>query len=83
MTTSSCLLKTPAMASTSVGIRLISLEIGFAVAAVLITATLICASLEPVVLKLTLIVLRSLAPASLCETSELLATPLTVKRSVA
>ena len=66
------------MASTSVGIWLISLKIGFAVATVWIAATLICASLKPIVLKLALIVLRSLASASLCEASELLATALTV-----
>ena len=71
------------MVSSSVGIRLISLEIGFVVATVLITATLICASLKPVVLKLTLIVLRSLASALLCEASKLSATALTIKRSVA
>ena len=69
------------MASTSVGMWLISLEIGFAVATILIMATLICASLKPVVLKLALIVLRSLASASLCEASELLAATLTSKRS--
>ena len=83
MTASSYLLRTPATASSSVGIWLISLEIGFAVAAILITVTLICASLKPIVLKLALIVLRSLASASLCEASELLATALTVKRYAA
>ena len=66
-TTSSCSLRTPATASASVGIRLISLEIGFAVATVLIMAALVCTSLKPVVLKLMLIVLRSLASASLCD----------------
>ena len=81
MTASSCLLRTPATASTSVGIWLISLEIGFAVATVLITAALVCASLKPLVLKLTLIVLRSLASALLCEASELSAITLTSKRS--
>ena len=44
MTASSYLLRTPAMASSSVGIWFISLKIGFAVATVLIAATLICAS---------------------------------------
>ena len=82
-TASSCLLRTQAMASTSVGSRLISLEIGFVVATVLIMATLICASLKPVVLKLALIVLKSFASASLCKASELSATTLTIKRSVA
>ena len=83
MTVSSCLLRTPAMASTSIESRLVSLEIGFAVAAVLITAALICASWKPIVLKLALIVLRSLASASLCEAFKLLATALTSKRSAA
>ena len=83
MTTSSCLLRTPAKALSSVGICLISLEIGFVVVTILIMVTLICASLEPIVLKLVLIVLRSLASASLCEASELSATALTVKRSAA
>ena len=64
MTASSHVLRTLAMASSSVGIWLVSLEIGFVVAAILITATLICASLKPIFLKLALIVLRSLASAS-------------------
>ena len=83
MTTSSNLLRTPATASSSVVIGLISLKIGFAVGAILSTVLLICASLELIVLKLMLIILRSLAPASLCEASKLPVTTLTIKRSAA
>ena len=82
-TISSRLLKTLATASTSIRSRLISMEIGFVVAAELITVALICASQKSIVLKLALIVLRSLAFSSLCEASELLATALTIKRSAA
>ena len=83
MTASSHLLRTPATASTSLRSRLISLEIGFAVATELIMAALICAPWKSIVLKLALIVLRSLASASLCEASELSAIALTIKRSAA
>ena len=71
------------MASSSIGIWLISLEIGFALATELIIAVLIRASWKSIVLKLALIVLRSLASASLWEASELSVTPLTVNRSAA
>ena len=82
-TTSSDLLRTPAMAPSSVVICLISLKIEFAVSAVLSTVLLICASPKLIVLKLTLIVLRSLASASLCEASQLSVTTLTIERSAA
>ena len=65
----------------TVGIWFISLKIGCVVATVLITATLMCTFLKPVVLKLAFIVLSSLASASLCIASELSATALTIKRS--
>ena len=80
---SSDMLRTLAMALSSVVICLISLKIGFVVSAVLSTILLICTSLEPIVLKLVLIVLRSLTFASLCEASKLSITTLTIKRSAA
>ena len=82
-TTSSKLLRTLAKALTSVAICLISLKIGFAAGAVLSTVLLKCASLKSIILKLTLIILRSLASVSLCETSKLSVTALTIKRSAA
>ena len=83
MTASSGLLRTPATALSSVVICLTSLKIGFAVGAVLSTVLLICASLKLIVLKLMLIILRSLASASLCEASKLSVTALTIERSAA
>ena len=83
MATSSKLLRIPAMASTSVVIYLTSLKMGFVVVAILSMVLLICTSLKSIVLKLTLIILRSLASVSLCETSKLSITGLTIKRSVA
>ena len=83
MTTSSKLLRTLATASASIAICLISLKIGFAIIAVLSTVLLKCASLKSIILKLTLIILRSLAFVSLFETSVLSITTLTMKRSVA
>ena len=83
MTMSSKLLRTSAMASTSVAICLISLKIGFAAGAVLSTVLLKCASLKSIILKLTLIILRSLVSVSLSETSKLSVTTLTIERSVA
>ena len=83
MTVSSDMLRTPAITSSSVVICLISLKIGFAVSAVLSIILLICTSLKLIVLKLALIVLRSLASASLCEASKLLITALTIERSMA
>ena len=83
MTASSKFLRTPAMASASVAICLISLKIGFAASAVLSMVLLKCASLKSIILKLALIILRSLAFVSLCETSKLSVTALTIKRSVA
>ena len=82
-TMSSKLLKTPATALASVAICLISLKIGFAAGAILSTVLLKCTSLKSIILKLMLIILRSLASVSLCETSKLLVTALTIQRSVA
>ena len=82
-TASSDMLRTLASAPSSVVICLISLKIGFAVSTILSTILLICTSLKSIVLKLVLIVLRSLASASLCEASKLLITTLTIERSAA
>ena len=82
-TMSSELLRTPAMASTSVVVCLTSLKVGLVAVAILHTVLLKCASLKSIILKLTLIILRSLASASLCETSKLSVTALTIKRSAA
>ena len=71
------------MASASLAICLISLKVGFAVVAILSMVLLKCASLELIVLKLTLTILRSLASVFLCETSILSVTALTIKGSVA
>ena len=79
MTMSSDLLRTLAIASSSVVICLTSLKIGFAVGAVLGMVLLVCTSLKLIVLKLTL----SLASASFCQTSKLSVTTLTIKRSTA
>ena len=83
MTVSSKLLRTLATALTSLAICLISLKIGFAAGAVLSMVLLKCASLKSIILKLTLIILSSLASVSLCETSRLSVTALTIERSVA
>ena len=83
MIASSDVLRTSATASSSVIICLISLKIGFVVSVILSTILLICTSLELIVLKLVLIVLRSLTSASLCEAIKLLITALTIKRSAA
>ena len=81
MTVSSKFLKTPAMASASVVICLISLKVGFVIIAILSMVLLKCTSLKLTVLKLTLTLLRSLASVSLCETSKLSVPALTIKRS--
>ena len=83
MTASSKLLRTPATASASVVICLISLKVGFAIVAVLSMVLLKCTSLKSIVLKLMLTILRSLASVPLCETSKLLVPALTIKGSVA
>ena len=82
-TTSSKMLRTMAATSASIAICLISLEIGFAVIAVLSMVLLGCASLISPILKLTLTILRYLASVLLCETSKLSVTALTSKRSMA
>ena len=83
MTASSKLLRTPATASTSVAICLISLKVGFAIIAILSTVLLKCASLKSIILELTLTILRSLVSVSLCETSKLSVPTLTIKGSAA
>ena len=83
MTVSSELLRTPATASASVAICLISMTVGFVIVAILSTVLFKCASLKLIVLKLMLTILRSLASVSLCETSKLSVPALTIKGSVA
>ena len=83
MAASSELLRSLAMASASIAIYLISLEIRFAIIAILCTVLLRCASLIVITLKLALTILRSLASVLLCEPSKLSVTTLTITRSVA
>ena len=83
MTASSKLLRTPATPSAPVVICLISLKVGFAIVAILSMVLLKCASLKSIILKLALSILRSLASVSLCETSKLSVSALTIKGSVA
>ena len=83
MTASSELLKTPATTLTSVVIWLTSLKVRFVDVAILHMVLLICTSLKSIILKLMLIILRSLASASLCETSKLTVTTLNIKKSAA
>ena len=83
MSASSKLLGTPATSLASVAICLISLKVGFVVVAVLSMVLLKCASLKLIILKLMLTILRSLASVSLCETSKLSVTTLTIKGSAA
>ena len=83
MTTSSELLRSTAMASASITISMIPLEIGLTTIVVLSTILLWCTSMIAIVLKLTLTILRSLASISLNEPSKLLVSTLTIIRSVA
>ena len=81
MTASSELLRSLAMASIS--ISMVPLKIGLMTIAVLSTILLWCASLIAVILKLMLIVLRSLASISLYEPSKLSISALTTVGSAA
>ena len=82
-TTSSKLLRSTTMASASISISMIPLEIGLTTVAVLSMILLWCASLIAIILKLMLTILRSLASISLYEPSKLLVSALTVIRSAA
>ena len=82
-TESSELLRSMAMASASIHISMIPLEIGFTTVAVLSTILLWCASLITIILKLMLTILRSLASISLYEPLKLSVSTLTIVRSVA
>ena len=83
--TSSELLRTPtpALASASVCIYLVPLEIWLTCATILCTILLRCASLIAVILKLTLTILRSLSSISWYKSSKLSVSTLTSIRSVA
>ena len=83
MGTSSKLLRTPALASASVCIYLVSLEIRFTCATILCTILLWCASVIAVILKLMLTILRSLSPISWCKSFKWSVSTLTIIRSVA
>ena len=80
---SSKLLRTPAMASASVCVYLVPLEIQFTCATILCTILLRCASLIVVILKLTLTILRSLSSISWYKSSKWSDSTLTIIRSVA
>ena len=77
------LLRTPTLASASVCIYLVPLEIRFMCATILCTILLQCISLIAVVLKLTLTILRSLSSISWDKSSKLSVSTLTIIRSVA
>ena len=79
---SSKLLRTPALASASVCIYLVPLEIRFMCATILCTILLWCASVIAVILKLTLTILRSLSSVSWYKSSKWSVSALTVIRSV-
>ena len=80
---SSKLLRTPAPASASACIYLVSLEIQFTCTTILCTILLWCASLKVVILKLTLTILRSLSSISWYKSSKWSVSALTIIRSVA
>ena len=80
---SSKLLRTPALASTSVYVYLVPLEIRFTCATILCTILLWCASLIAVILKLTLTILRSLSSISWYKSSKWSISALTIIRSAA
>ena len=80
---SSKLLRTPALASASVCIYLVPLEIRFTCATILCMILLRCASLIAVILKLTLTILRSLSSISWYKSSKLSVSTLTIIRSAA
>ena len=80
---SSKLLRTPALASASVCIYLVPLEIRFMCAAILCTILLQCASLIAVILKLMLTILRSLSSTSWYKSSKWSVSALIIIRSAA
>ena len=81
--TSSELLRTPTLASASVCIQLVPLEIQLTCATILCMILLRCTSLIAVILKLTLTILRSLSSISWYKSSKLSVSTLTIIRSVA
>ena len=81
--TSFKLLRTPALASASVCIYLVPLEIRFTCATILCTILLWCTSLIVVILKLMLTILRSLSSISWCKSSKWSVSALTIIRSAA
>ena len=81
--TFSKLLRTPALASASVCIYLVPLEIRFTCATILCTILLQCASVIAVILKLTLTILRSLSSISSYKSSKWSVSTLTIIRSAA
>ena len=81
--TSSKLLRIPALASASVCIYLVPLEIWFTCATIMCTILLRCASLIAVILKLTLTILRSLSSISWYKSSKWSVSALTIIRSAA
>ena len=83
MGASSELLRTLALASTSVCIYLVPLKVWFMCATILCTILLWCASLIAVILKLTLTILKSLSSISWYKSSKLSVSALTIIRSVA
>ena len=83
MGTSSKLLRTPALASASVCLYLVPLEIRFMCATILCTILLRCTSLIAVILKLTLTILRSLSSISWYKSSKWSVCTLTIIRSAA
>ena len=80
---SSELLRTPTLASASVCIQLVPLEIWLMCATILCTVLLRCTSLIAVILKLTLTILRSLSSISWYKSFKLSVTALTIIRSAA
>ena len=81
--TSSKLLRTPALASASVCVYLVPLEIWFTCSTILCMILLRCTSLIAVILKLTLTILRSLSSISWYKSSKWSVSTLTIIRSVA
>ena len=80
---SSKLLRMPALASASVCVYLVPLEIRFPCATILCTILLWCASVIVVILKLTLTILRPLSSISWYKSSKWSVSTLTIIRSVA
>ena len=80
---SSKLLRTPVLASASVCVYLVPLEIRFTCATILCTILLWCASLIAVILKLTLTILRSLSSILWHKSSKWSVFTLTIIRSAA